>query len=289
MTEYQPYGVRHFLRRADPEGASELRRRTVPLGGGGTLEKGEFADTDELALGGLLVYRTLVLRRSPSQSRPPSPYALRRSGDFYEVWQRPPGGGRQGLIEHMGLGTGLDPGAVPDCGRVIALAELAPPGARLLAAVAPPLRFLSLGDFPRPADWATAPEDPRLVTPQSSGDLRASVEAAGGEYEFWLGGSVSGSVELRVDGAQVAGVRGQLNNDGQYVSLGQGTLREGGNELLLRYSAGGWHPGSEVPQEPVGPLVLRPVLGAEPILSAAPAAARRLCGRRLDWIELVKG
>ena len=31
MTEYQPYGVRHFLRDADPEAASELRRRQVPL------------------------------------------------------------------------------------------------------------------------------------------------------------------------------------------------------------------------------------------------------------------
>ena len=30
MTEYEPYGVRHFLREADPEGASELRRRIDP-------------------------------------------------------------------------------------------------------------------------------------------------------------------------------------------------------------------------------------------------------------------
>ena len=31
MTEYQPYGVRHFLRKLAPEGASELRVRPVPL------------------------------------------------------------------------------------------------------------------------------------------------------------------------------------------------------------------------------------------------------------------
>ena len=30
MTEYEPYGVRHFLRKADAEGASELRRRVGP-------------------------------------------------------------------------------------------------------------------------------------------------------------------------------------------------------------------------------------------------------------------
>ena len=44
MTEYQPYGVRHFLRRLDAEGASELRRHLVALRGGGSLDKGAYAD-----------------------------------------------------------------------------------------------------------------------------------------------------------------------------------------------------------------------------------------------------
>ncbi|MFA9401148.1 MAG: hypothetical protein ACERKT_08585, partial [Acidobacteriota bacterium] len=78
MTEYQPYGVRHFLRRADAEGASELRRRAIPRRDGSEAEKGAWTDTDGLALApdreGLLTYPVLVLRRSPLQSRPPSPY-----------------------------------------------------------------------------------------------------------------------------------------------------------------------------------------------------------------------
>ena len=32
MTEYQPYGVRHFLRESEAEGASELRRRARASG-----------------------------------------------------------------------------------------------------------------------------------------------------------------------------------------------------------------------------------------------------------------
>src|SRR5204862_7919620 len=55
MTEYRPYGARHFLRDAAPEGASELRRRVVPLLSGGTLGKGMTADTDRFRLSGLLV------------------------------------------------------------------------------------------------------------------------------------------------------------------------------------------------------------------------------------------
>ena len=156
MTEYQPYGVRHFLRDAEPEGASELRRRTVPLVTGGTLEKGKFADTDRLELDGLLVYRTLVLRRSPSQSRPPLPYALLTKGRYYEVWQRPEGeAGRFGLIEHVGLGSGLDPGGTAllreDRGGI---AERVPEGAKIVAAVAPRFMVVALGEQAwRPEDW----------------------------------------------------------------------------------------------------------------------------------------
>ena len=89
MTEYQPYGVRHFLRRLDPEGASELRRRQVPLRDGRLLGKGETAPIGAFAPEALLVYRTLVLRRSTSGDAPPAPFGLVERGRYYDVWQRP--------------------------------------------------------------------------------------------------------------------------------------------------------------------------------------------------------
>jgi hypothetical protein len=89
MTEYQPYGVRHFLRELDPEGASELRRRPIPLRNGSMVPKGGFADLAEFRPDAVLTYRTLVLRRSPIGSRPPAPYQLVWQRRFYEVWQRP--------------------------------------------------------------------------------------------------------------------------------------------------------------------------------------------------------
>jgi hypothetical protein len=64
MTSYEPYGARHLLRRVDPEGASELRRRYVYLTNGTLLPKGESADIDRIRLDGLLAYRTLVPRRA---------------------------------------------------------------------------------------------------------------------------------------------------------------------------------------------------------------------------------
>jgi hypothetical protein len=88
MTEYQPYGVRHFLRELDAEGASELRRRPVRLRDGSTLPKGGFADLAAFDTSDLSVYRTLVLRRSPDGAAPPPAYSLVWSGRWYEVWQR---------------------------------------------------------------------------------------------------------------------------------------------------------------------------------------------------------
>jgi hypothetical protein len=89
MTEYQPYGVRHFLRRLDPEGSSELRRRPIPLRDGSLVPKGGYADLAAFRPEAVLAYRTLVLRRSPVGTRPPAPYRRVWQRRFYEVWQRP--------------------------------------------------------------------------------------------------------------------------------------------------------------------------------------------------------
>ena len=89
MTEYQPYGVRHFLRQMDPEGASELRRRPVPLRDGRVLGKGETAPIDAFAPEALSVYRTLVLLRSGPGGVPPAPFRLVKRGRYYDVWQQP--------------------------------------------------------------------------------------------------------------------------------------------------------------------------------------------------------
>jgi hypothetical protein len=88
MTEYQPYGVRHFLRRLDAEGASELRRRPILLRNGAMLAKGEYAELASFQPSAVLIYRTLVLRRSPFVVRPDERYGLVWRGRFYDVWQQ---------------------------------------------------------------------------------------------------------------------------------------------------------------------------------------------------------
>jgi hypothetical protein len=265
MTEYNPYGARHFLRNLDGESASELRERAVPLRGGGEVEKGYSVDTDELDLNGLLEYRTLVLRRSPVRSRPPSPYRLVWRGDTYEVWQRPATIAGQ-PPEHLPLGSEYEPSAVPDCGEVLALARRAESSgqasAHLLAARHAPVYDATGGDL----------EVPRA-----------------GDYTAWLKGSVRGADELWVDGHEVGEARQELNNEGGYVYMGETKLGAGAHKAELRFGGADLHPGSGgFPRPEVGPLLFAPAGDEDGELVSVPAGeAASLCGQRWDWIEAV--
>jgi hypothetical protein len=268
MTEYNPYGARHFLRQLDAEGASELRVRQVALTDGGTAEKGEAPDVDEIARDSLFEYRTLVLRRSPVRSRPPSPYRLVWAGEHYEVWQRPilPTGLPP---EHLALGSPGDPAAVPTCSEVNGLGLLAlnngASGVRMLGA--------------RHA----------LVLDASDGTLRVP---RAGDYEAWLGGSLPTEVELFVDGKHFGAARHVLNNEGGFISLGEGRLEAGAHSAELRFGGPDLHPGSGGFPE-TGALLFAPVPDetsggpAGEIVSVPIDDARLLCGKRWDWIEAV--
>ena len=156
MTEYSPFGVRHFLRSMDPEGASELRRRPDLLRDGGEVPKGGYADIDQFQLDGLLVYRTLVLIHSPSSSRPPSNYHLVWSGKYYDVWQRPVSATAH-ILEHVPLGTYPQPAAVPPCSEVLRIGRVAAAAhGRVAAVVRPGVVVVDLAAATIPSTWQPA-------------------------------------------------------------------------------------------------------------------------------------
>jgi hypothetical protein len=252
MTEYQPYGVRHFLRRLDAEGASELRRRPVRLRDGSLLAKGAYANLDDFGLGELLVYRTLVLRRSPTESRPPSAYRLWRRGQWYEVWQR--AAVPAPIAEHVPLGDSAGPAAVPGCEEVRRLAR----GGRAVAAVPREGVFVT----PVPASGSVAVRFPRRA-----------------RYALWLRGSVPGRVEAFVDGRRVGGARNHLNNDDQWIELGRALLGPGTYDVRLRFGRAGLRPSSGGRELGSGPLA---VTSASPSLRVTFGPR---CGRAFDWLE----
>jgi len=260
MTTYEPYGARHFLRRLDPEGASELRRRFVYLTDGTMLQKGESADIDRIRLDQVLVYRTLVLRRGPAASRPPSPYRLVRSGRYYEVWQRPVRP-KETVERRLPLGDTDQAAAVAPCSQIEAL-----PG-RTLA-------------------YTTQPEAISLGAPPLDGtvSVRATVPIDG-VYTAWIAGDWFGDASVAIDGRTIGSRRTELNWPGLYTDLGSTPLAAGEHDVEIRYQPGGWRPGSGGKPFSFGPVVLSPISPRDPVSRVPASRARTLCGRRLDWVE----
>jgi hypothetical protein len=284
MTEYQPYGVRHFLRGMAPEGASELRRRVVTLRDGSTLEKGETADIDRFSLNTVLAYRALVLRRSPSASRPPGPYRLAWHGHYYDVWVKRKSDPLP--VDHLALGTEVDPAGVPACDTVLSLAREAGVRGRLMApAPSRPLAF-PLGDAARTGDIAPTATGTTYLEPEGAGEF--AVEAfvpSSGLHEIWLGGSIRPSAVLLIDNGSVGEVRQQLNTAGNYVGFAPVSLRRGRHTFAVQLGGADLHPGSAGSDGPLGPLVISRPNEGHGLLTVPAAQARSLCGRRWDWIE----
>jgi hypothetical protein len=263
MTEYQPYGVRHFLRRLDPEGASELRRRAVLKVDGSVAQKGETPDLDELALEGVLGYRTLVLRRSPIASRPPSPYELRWEGRWYEVWQRGPT--RAEVTAHVPLGDAANPAGVAECPDTLAVVD----GARQLATVARKNPIAVLAARP-------------------SGVQEAFVVPAPGRYSLWLAGSRRARADVYVDGRRLGSAAAHFERTGQYEQLGTVALGPGVHTIRIGLDSRFLDPGTGAPDYGLGPLVVAPADQRRSVTTADPPAAGWLCGRTLDWVEALR-
>jgi hypothetical protein len=284
MTEYNPYGVRHFLRMADAEGASELRARLIPLRNGLPLAKGATADIDQFALAGVLEHRTLVLRRTPLASRPPLVYRLIFRGRYYDVWQRsvsPPT-----ILADLPLGDSFSPGAVPSCGAIAAVARA--PGAVTLAA---PVRgmplVLGLDAQPHPASWIPGASSAGALVLNGGGTMSVSATvSAPGRYAVWVGGSLPGELTASIGGERIGSARDELQYSAGFVRLGYVNLSASGlYTMRLAYSGRDLHPGSGGIPASVGPLVLSAEPDNPPLLRVPVADYRQLCGRRLDWVE----
>jgi hypothetical protein len=289
LTDYQPYGARHFLRKMDTEAAAELRVRLDPLRTGGEAPTGASIDIDELQLSAVLQYRTLVLRRSTLASRPPSVYRLVSAGRYYEVWQRPARPAQ--ILEHLSLGSRLVPAAVPRCSDIIRLARLASAKGGSLATVVRPATVViqADGSIGAPTSFGTYGEDRAAIYLTKPYTLQASFTApTDGDYGAWVGGAFKGHVDVSIDGTRVGSVRNVLDWPETFVPAGTLQLAAGAHSLLLRYEGADLRPGSAgVPEFGLSSVALGIGTADRPVSYVRPSAARSLCGKRLDWVEAV--
>jgi hypothetical protein len=271
-------------------------------------------DLDDLTTKYVQSIGTIVIRRSPTVSRPPSNYRRTFAGRYYEVWQRRPGT-RGTVVRHVPLGRNVfEPAGRPRCGDVRRLSREARrlhgrlayvPRPRLSATL--PLEMVAVhqpipGGHPpgrvtrvnaaAPAGWFAYAAYPGGIVPTGQGRLDATVDLpAGGPFRLWLEGSFGRSVSVEIDGRSAGQVSHEQGNPGQYLRLSTVALRPGRHRLVIRQSGGGLAPGnggSDSSLRHIGPVVFSPPLNERPAGQwVSPARAGFLCDRSLDWIELV--
>lgn len=276
----------HFLRNeapADPAFGGFLPRKGLPPR---TPAQGRFPwDPNDLEPSYLQSFKLLVLGNSPVASRPPANFKLVFQGRYYSVWRRV---AAPAVLAHVPVSSGLDP-TVPKCASVRAVAAQAMRENGLVAYAprsATATMIPSKAAFP--PGWVVS-GDPNALIPVKPGAVVGQVRIARpGRYQVWLNGSFDVRYTVWVGGRLIGSTPLDNGPPGQYVRVGEVTLSAGEQPVFIIRPATGLFPGKNATPHLLGPLVLVPSDSPPAVGEVAPAKAPALCGRPLQWLEVVR-
>ena len=274
--------AKYFMREARQNVALELITPVPARTGLRTSYLPLHADVDQMPLDYLARFDAIVQRRGADSSRPPANWERDYENGFYTAWVRRD---RVQVIDHVPLQSLYRGAADVPCDRVGALAAAANDGDVLVGAAAPERVELDVAEAGIPADWQADPTVPDTVRALTPGRVSDELDFEGGRYRIWVAGSFGRDVELRVDGRRV-GEAGGVNTPGEWLRGGEARIPAGRHRVeLVRPGAAPW-PGNRY-IGPLGPLVFERVED-EALAWLPPDESDRLCGRELDWVELVR-
>jgi hypothetical protein len=303
MTEYDEFGA-YFLHKLRPYVQPEFPhgyRNNDGYRKAGLLDPAHRPsiktplDLDDLTTQYVQSVPLLVVRRSPTVSRPPSNYRRVFAGHDYEVWQRRPGS-LGTVLAHVPAGRDVfHPGDRPRCSDVHRLQRQARRVSGRLAYVErPPLVRVDPRRSIHPEAWFQYGAYPDSIVTVGQGAVISRVTVSRpARYRLWVDGSFGRRLSVSVDGRPAGSVAYQQGNPGQYVLIGDVALRRGRHEVRIETGGGDLRPGnggSDSSLRYLGPLVLSPPANeSRRVRYVAPARAGGLCGKSVDWIEVVRG
>jgi hypothetical protein len=325
FNEYEIYGDRHFLRGGAPVEPAEYRpgpTEDLPTLGGAILTKPAWANIDSFSLDTLAPFKSLVIRVSPVESLPPSIYTLTWVGSYYQLWQQPEQP-KLRVISHTPLGDSLTdaycgtaenvsrpnpnplcpiaPAGVPACSQVHKLGRTAATdGAELRAYERTNPIVVRATQTQWSSGWEASGDGSDTLAPDAGGaTATAHVNIPYGVkgWRLWLGGSFNRGFVVAVDGHRTGAVANQLEPTGGYAQVGPPlTLTPGVHKITVTYPNANLSPGNadleSVAYDQLATIALSPPLypdaGSGTMLTVAARDAHTLCGRSLDWIEIVK-
>jgi hypothetical protein len=321
INEYEAYADRHFLREGAPVGPAEYRPASRPtiLRSGALLTKAAWANLDAFPLSTLYAYRSIVTRRDPVESRPPLIYRLVWQGRYYQLWQRPEPApatilehipyGEENLHPYCGNAVGsttpqpicaFNPVAVPSCPQLLGFARRAARENAHLVAYQRAAPVVTRGDqVVWPRGWYHE-EESHSLQPTSPGTAVGHIIIPGSQtYEMFLGGSFDRGFEVRVDGRYVGTVKDQLTGFLSFIPVTKIFLPAGEHTVEYTYPQANLTPGNGETlgmgnNEDVARFTSLAAVALQPLqyprselISVSPSEASRLCGRPLEWVEIV--
>ena len=261
----------------------ELRKGFAQIGG--------YYDLDELQLWYVNAFPAIVTRRAPDASRPPASFQLAYENRYYALWLRDTKSkaflrhARTGVVHHLGIQGLMTSQVRVPCSGILRFARQAKPGQMLVAAHRPGNIVLVPTQVPHSAGWLPSPAVEATIVPVTPGSAHAKLFVPGGRYRAWVYGSSGRPITAFVDGRRIGALK-QVNTPEKWVDVGTMTLRRGEHELAIQRPGGSFAPGDGY-QGRIGPLALQP-LGSETLERVRPERARQLCGKTLDWLEIVQ-
>jgi hypothetical protein len=282
FTDYDEYSL-YVLRDLDVGGPGFMYPPPAIV-----LPAGQPVDLDLVPPAALRSYPLIVTRRDPSAERPPAAYRLLFTDTYYQVWGRRPGA--PVALAHVASSSAGAGGSPIRCSSVAGLARLAKAhGARLVGASPPEIVGVGVASASHPA-WRES-RFGLLMTPHGRLDATFTIPRAG-IWNLWLKGEIMPPVGVNVDGHSLASISGQLTgvaSDPDTMAPLRVRLAAGSHRLTItRGASNPLAPGSGG-SSILDSIFLTPVgSGAEATLRVTPAAQwSSLCGRRLEWIEVV--
>ncbi len=251
-------------------------------------------DTNDLNFSYLQGFRLLVLGRSPTTSRPPADFELISRGRYYDVWRRT---ATPTVIEHIPLtrSDGTDHTPASACRAITTAASVATADHARLAYVprtALPT-FVPTTGHHSPA-WGPLPTNgfgPTgiLAVGQAAGAVTGTLDVPQtGRYQVWLGGTESRKVIVSVGGHVVGALSHQIGIAGQYLKVGTVQLSAGAQAVRITRPPPTLTPGNVLGGDAIGPLTLVRNGAPTAVHEVAATQARSLCGRALQWVEVVR-
>jgi hypothetical protein len=249
-------------------------------------------DLDEFPLSFIEGFRTIVMRRNPLASRPPSNYRRVYISAYYEVWQRDQP--RSIVLAHVRFAEKPVDRQPKTCAQASASARKGGPGAQLAYTAAPSGYVQVDGSNMTVSRYFVA--NGGTITANGPGHaVREQPIPATGIYQFFISGSFGRPVDVYVDGRHVGTAAYQVSYPSQWVLIAKQRLTRGVHRIELRRGGVSLHAGNgngiDGLNRTIGPLVIIASRSATPAIHYAPLdALARLCRstQRLRWLEVVR-